>query len=96
MAKYLKMQKQSECSLDCYYSPRDVKCPQVGNDMACIAFGCIFIEDTIIPQKLALYDEMFKALRKQLENGMEGFQMDREEAVDIKHIIDRAKKITEE
>jgi hypothetical protein len=87
MAKFLRKERGGLCQ-DCYYNCTD-DCPGDG----CIDGKYIFIEDAIIPQKLALYPEMLNLIfeiEDQCDDCKE-FRVQR-----IKSIIDRAKKIEEE
>lgn len=96
MAKFLRRKQGGWCR-DCYYA--DKECP----DDACVDGQFSYIEDTIIPQKLALYDEMLRSIEKrilylkfehpgvEIMSNMEGM-----ECGQLQSIIDRAKKIQEE
>ncbi len=47
----------------CYYAPEKNKCPHVNQYLVCINKDIVFIADTIIPQKLALYEEIISDMR---------------------------------
>ncbi len=66
----------------CYF--HDGKKKRMGKECECCGDDIVYIQDTIIPQKLALYEEMLEML-KQI----------RGPKTQIDPIIDRAKKIEE-
>lgn len=94
MAKFLRRKQGGWCR-DCYYA--DKECP----DDACVEGGFSYIADTIIPQKLALYEESLKVLIDVGDDlcnicGLPCGDKRCEYYQKIKSIIDRAKKIQEE
>lgn len=106
MAKYFRMEKEGETCYSQGGKPcgHEFHCPQVSYDesLICERTGMVFIEDTIIPQKLALYEEMFDVIQS-INRGKKPY-VDESGYVrvrfsywrDLQSIIDRAQKITEE